>query len=57
MSSKMIPKLARMRTGELKGCDVSGATIHFTPDKPIPAALVTKLVKARIAENEKRAKK
>jgi len=57
MSSSMIPKLARMRTNELKGYDVSGATIHFTPDKPIPAALVTKLVRARIAENGKRAKK
>ena len=56
MSSSMIPKLARMRTGELKRYDVSGATIHFTPDKPLPAALVTKLVKARIAENEERAR-
>ncbi len=57
MSSSMIPKLARMRAAELKGYDVSGATIHFTPDKPLPAALVTKLVKERIAENEKRAKR
>lgn len=56
MSSSMIPKLARMRSTELKGYDVSGATIHFTPDKPLPIALVTKLVKERIAENEKRAK-
>jgi len=53
----MIPKLARMRAGELKGYDISGATIRFTPDKPLPATLVTKLVKERIAENEKRAKK
>ncbi len=53
----MIPKLARARNTELKGYDVSGATIHFTPDKPLPATLVTKLVKERIAENEKRAKK
>jgi uncharacterized protein YdhG (YjbR/CyaY superfamily) len=53
----MIPKLARARDGELKGYDVSGATIHFTPDKPLPATLVTKLVKARIAENEKPARK
>lgn len=52
MSSSMIPKLARMRAGELKGYEVSGATIHFTPDKPLPAGLVTKLVKERIAENE-----
>jgi len=57
MSSSMIPKLARMRTGELREYDVSGATIHFTPDKPLPGALVTRLVKARIAENKKRAKK
>jgi uncharacterized protein YdhG (YjbR/CyaY superfamily) len=57
MSSSMIPKLARARDGEFKGYDVSGATIHFTPDKPLPAALVMKLVKERIVENEKRAKK
>ena len=57
MSSSMIPKLARMRARELKGYDVSGATIHFTPDKPLPAALVKRLVKERIAENEKRAKR
>ena len=57
MSSSMIPKLARARNGELKGYDVSGATIHFTPNKPLPPALVTKLVKECIAENEKRVKK
>ena len=57
MSSSMIPKLARMRASELKGFDVSGATIHFTPHKPLPAALVKKLVKERIAENAKRARK
>jgi uncharacterized protein YdhG (YjbR/CyaY superfamily) len=45
------------RDAELKGFDVNGATIHFTPDKSLPAALVTKLVKERIAENERRAKK
>ena len=56
MSSSMILKLARMRARELKGYDVSGATIHFTPDKALLAVLVTKLVKERIAENEKRAK-
>jgi uncharacterized protein YdhG (YjbR/CyaY superfamily) len=57
MSSSMIPKLGSVRDAELKGYKVSGATIHFTPDKPLPTALVTKLVKERIAENEKRAKK
>jgi len=56
MSPSMIAKLARMRAAELKGYEVSGATIHFTPEKPLPAALVTKLVKERIAENEKLAR-
>lgn len=36
---------------DLKSFTVSGGTIHFTPDKPLPAALVKKLVKARLAEN------
>ncbi|SRR6266568_1919220 len=57
MSSSMILKLARMRARELKGYDVSGATIHFTPDKPLPTPLVIRLVKERVAENEKREKR
>lgn len=36
---------------DLKDFRVSGGTIHFTPDKPLPATLVKKLVKARLAEN------
>jgi uncharacterized protein YdhG (YjbR/CyaY superfamily) len=36
---------------ELKPYDVSGTTIHFPLDKPLPSALVKKLVKARIKEN------
>ncbi len=39
-------------SGELKHFDTSGTTIHFTKDNPIPAALVKKLVKARIEEIE-----
>ena len=31
-------------------------TIRFAPDRRLPAALVRKLVKARIAENEQRTK-
>lgn len=36
---------------ELKGFEQSKGTIKFTPQKPLPVALVKKLVKARIAEN------
>ena len=37
---------------ELAGYDTSTGTIRFQPDAPLPAALVRKLVKARIKENE-----
>ena len=36
---------------ELKDYGISKGTIRFQADKPLPAALVRKLVKARIAEN------
>lgn len=37
---------------ELKGFSVSKGTIHFPADKPLPAALVRKMVKLRVAQNE-----
>jgi uncharacterized protein YdhG (YjbR/CyaY superfamily) len=44
--------LAETHRGELKGHDTSGrGTIRFQPDKPLPAALFRKLLKARIAKN------
>ncbi len=41
---------------ELADFDTSGTTIHFTAENPLPATLVKKIVKARVAENEAQAK-
>jgi uncharacterized protein YdhG (YjbR/CyaY superfamily) len=40
---------------QLKPFRSAGTTIHFSPEKPLPAALVRKIVKARMEENEMRA--
>jgi len=37
---------------ELKGFSTSKGTIHFPTDKPLPTALVKKLVKARVSQIE-----
>jgi len=42
---------------ELKDYETTKGSIHFQPDNTLPATLVRKLVKARIAENEKRRRK
>ena len=48
----MSVEVTRAHADDLKGYKIGKASIRFAPDKPLPAALVTKLVKARIAENE-----
>ena len=35
---------------DLRGYDTSRGTIRFSPDKPLPVALVKKIVKARMAQ-------
>jgi uncharacterized protein YdhG (YjbR/CyaY superfamily) len=42
---------------ELSDFQTSKGTLRFSPDKPMPVALVKKLVKARIAEENDRANK
>jgi len=37
---------------DLEGYETSMGTIRFQPDSPLPAALVRKIVKARMAQNQ-----
>jgi uncharacterized protein YdhG (YjbR/CyaY superfamily) len=53
MGSSAIEEFAE----ELGGYRVTKGTIRFPLDKPLPKALVTKLVKACVARNEARAQK
>ena len=48
----MSPAVIDAHRKELEPYDTSKGTIRFSVDKPLPAALVRKLVKARIAESE-----
>ncbi len=47
-------KLVAQFSDELKDCSCSKGTIRFPVDRPLPAALVNKIVKIRIAENDAR---
>ena len=46
------PRLIEAISADLPGHEVSKGTVRFTPDKPLPDQLITKLVEARIAENQ-----
>ena len=39
---------------ELKSFSTSKGTIHFPTDKPLPIALIKRLVKVRVAQNERK---
>lgn len=42
---------------DLKGYETAKGTIRFAMDKPMPAALVKKLVKARVKDNDEKAER
>ena len=48
------PKVRRQFSAELKPFEAGKGTARFTPDRPLPAELVTRIVKARVAENAAR---
>lgn len=52
MSSDLIVDLA----DDLAKFETTKGSIHFQPDKPLPKALVKKVVRARIAENKAKGK-
>jgi uncharacterized protein YdhG (YjbR/CyaY superfamily) len=46
----MTASIRRALARELQGCETSKGTVRLPLDEPLPAALVKRLVKARIAE-------
>ena len=46
----MSPSLMKAMAAELKGVKVSGATIHFTPQNPLPKELVERIIRERMKE-------
>jgi uncharacterized protein YdhG (YjbR/CyaY superfamily) len=47
----MSPPLMKTMAEELKGVEVSGATIHFTPESPLPRELIEKIVRERMKQS------
>ena len=46
------PAVMEAHRAELEGYDTAKGTIRFAAAKPLPAPLVTKLVRARMAETD-----
>ncbi len=53
----MSPSVIERHAKELKGFETAKGTIRFLPGKPLPATLIKKLVKARMAELEPASRK
>lgn len=49
----MSTEVMEAHRGDLDAFDTSRGAIRFTPDRPLPAALVKKLVRARVEENRR----
>ena len=50
----MSPQLVSTMKKDFLSLKLSGATIHFTPQGPIPKQLIQKLLKARLKEISKK---
>jgi uncharacterized protein YdhG (YjbR/CyaY superfamily) len=48
----MSSKLVKQMKNELAGCKLSGMTLHFNPGEPLPTEIITRIVLARMQENE-----
>ena len=50
----MNPVILRSYAEELKNFTYTGSTIHFDPNKTLPLALIKKIIKIRLKENQER---
>ena len=50
----MSPQLVQKIKDDLKSFSVSGATIHFATQEPLPKLLIQKILKARLKEIKKK---
>jgi len=51
------PEVRRQFFAESKPFVAGKGTLRFTPERPLPAGLITRIVKARVAENDARRSK